>query len=68
MNIRKLAGLFFIVMGLVQIFKALGEHAPAERLGNPLYAFVTALLFTAGAALIWWNGKWRSNGNSHTSH
>ncbi|HJR09664.1 MAG TPA: hypothetical protein VJ842_20555 [Pyrinomonadaceae bacterium] len=68
MSIRKLAGLFFIVMGLVQIFHALSDHTSAETLSRPLYAFVTALLFTIGAALIWWNGKWRSNGNSHTSH
>ena len=66
MNIRKLAGLFFIVMGLVQIFKALSEHTPAEPLGIPLYAFVTALFFTVGAALIWWNGTWRNRIDSHT--
>jgi hypothetical protein len=53
-----MSGLFLIVMGLVQIFQALSRHAPPGRLGNSLYAFVTALLFTLGAALIWWDGKW----------
>ena len=66
MNARKMAGLFLIVMGLVQIFQAFSEHVPPGRAGSPTYTFVTALLFTLGAALIWWNGKWW-NGNSHTS-
>ena len=65
MSVRKMTGLFFILMGLIQVFQALSWHAPAGRLGNPLYALVTALLFIIGAALIWWNGKWR-NGDSHT--
>lgn len=65
MSIRKMAGLFLIIMGLIQIFQALSWHTPAGRLSNPLYAFITALLFTLGAALIWWKGKW-GNGNSHT--
>jgi uncharacterized membrane protein YfbV (UPF0208 family) len=58
MSIRKMSGLFLIVMGLVQIFQALSQHALPGRLGNSLYAFVTALLFSLGAALIWWDGKW----------
>jgi uncharacterized membrane protein YccC len=65
MNARKMAGLFLIVMGLVQIFQALSKHAPPGRLSNSLYAFATALLFSLGAALIWWDGKWW-NGDSHT--
>jgi len=64
MSVRKMVGLFLIVMGLVQIFQGLSEHAPAGRGGNSLYVFVTALLFTLGAALIWWDGKWW-NGDSH---
>ncbi len=67
MSIRKMAGLFLIVMGVIQVFQALSWHAPAGRLSNPLYAFITALLFTLGAALIWWNGKWR-NGKSPTQN
>lgn len=65
MNSRKMAGLFLIVMALVQIFQALSKHAPPGRLSSPLYAFVTALLFTLGAALICWNGRW-GNGDSQT--
>jgi|GEM_PF-5809068 len=65
MSARKMAGLFLIVMGLVQIFQALSKHAPPELLSNSLYAFIIALLFSLGAALIWWDGKWW-NGHSHT--
>lgn len=64
MNIRKMSGLFFMVMGLIQVFQAFSRHAPPGRIGNPLFMFITALLFTVGAALIWWNGEWW-NGNSH---
>jgi len=66
MSIRKMAGLFLILLGLIQVFQALSWHAPAGRLGNPLYAFVTALLFTLGAALICWNSKWRGSNVIHT--
>jgi hypothetical protein len=62
-----MAGLFFIVMGLVQVFHMLSEHAPPGRASSPLFMFITALLFTVGAALIWWNGK-QWNGNSHTQN
>ena len=65
MNIRKMAGLFFIVMGLVQVFHVLSEHAPPGRISSPLFMFITALLFTVGAALFWWNSKWWKD-NSHT--
>ena len=65
MSIRKMAGLFLIVMGLIQVFHALSDHTPAGTLSRPLYALVTALLFTGGAALIWWKGKWGNNGNTH---
>jgi len=65
MSIRKMAGLFLIIMGLVQVFHALSDHTPAETLSRPLYAFVTALLFTGGAALIWGQGKWRHTGKTH---
>jgi uncharacterized membrane protein HdeD (DUF308 family) len=58
MNARKMTGLFLLVMGLVQIFQAFSDHAPAGRAGSSTYMFVNALLFTLGAALIWWDGKW----------
>jgi hypothetical protein len=58
MSARKLFGLFLIVMGLVRIFQSLSGHVPAGRAGNSFYVFLTALLFTLGAALIWWNGTW----------
>jgi uncharacterized membrane protein YccC len=60
-----MSGLFLIVMGLVQIFQSLSAHVPPGRLSNSLYALVIALLFTLGAALIWWDGKWW-NGDSRT--
>ena len=65
MSVRKMAGLFLIVMGFVQVFHALSEHAPPGRASSTLFMFITALLFTLGAALIWWSGKWW-NGNSQT--
>ena len=65
MSIRKMAGLFLIIMGLIQVFHALSEHTTADKLSHPLYAFVTALLFAGGAALIWWKGKWSNNSKSH---
>ena len=61
MSIRKMAGLFLIIMGLVQVFHALSDHTSPGTLSRPLYAFVTALLFAGGAALIWWKGKWWNN-------
>ncbi|HKP71643.1 MAG TPA: hypothetical protein VJT82_01815 [Pyrinomonadaceae bacterium] len=59
MRIRKMAGLFLIIMGLIQVFHALSSHtSDAQRLSSPFYAVVTALLFTLGAALIFWrDGK-----------
>ena len=68
MSARKMAGLFFIVMGLVQVFQALSWHAPADRLNNPIYAFVTALLFTIGAALMWHGGKPHKHIQQSLSH
>ncbi|HEY1404793.1 MAG TPA: hypothetical protein VGB05_11740 [Pyrinomonadaceae bacterium] len=65
MNARKMFGLFLIVTGLVRIFQSLSEYAPPGRAGDSLYVFFTALLFTLGAALVWWNGKWW-NVDSHT--
>jgi hypothetical protein len=65
MSIRNMAGLFLIIMGLVQVFHALSDHMPEETLSRPLYAFVTALLFTGGAALIWWKGNWGNNSKTH---
>ncbi|HEX8632815.1 MAG TPA: hypothetical protein VF703_01540 [Pyrinomonadaceae bacterium] len=65
MNARKLFGLFLIVMGLVRIFQSLSIHARPGGAGSSLYVFFTALLFTLGAALVWWDGKWWSD-DSHT--
>jgi hypothetical protein len=60
-----MSGLFLIVMGLVRIFQSLSGHVPPGGAGSSFYVFFTALLFTLGAALIWWDGKWW-NGDSHT--
>jgi hypothetical protein len=53
MNPQKMLGWFLIVMGLVQIFRAIHLSANYGREVGSFYAFVTALLFTAGAALLW---------------
>ncbi|HEY0083575.1 MAG TPA: hypothetical protein VGB61_12345 [Pyrinomonadaceae bacterium] len=65
MNTRKLTGLFLIVMGLVRIFQSLSGQGQTGRAVSSLYVFMTALLFTLGAALVWWDNKWL-NGDSHT--
>lgn len=57
-------GLFLIVMGLVQIFQALSKYAQPGRMSNSLFVFVTALMFTLGATLIWWDGKWWNDDSS----
>ena len=53
MNLQKMLGWFLIVMGLVQIFRAIHLNTNYGREVGSFYVFVTALLFTAGAAL-WW--------------
>jgi Mg2+ and Co2+ transporter CorA len=65
MSARKLSGLFLIVMGLVQIFQALSKYRQPGRTSDSLFVFVTALMFTLGAALVWWDNKWLS-GDSPT--
>ncbi|HZH90196.1 MAG TPA: hypothetical protein VEX70_06175 [Pyrinomonadaceae bacterium] len=65
MSARKLSGLFLIVIGLARIFQVLSEHAPPGRTGSSPYVFLTTLMLTLGAALVWWDGKWLS-GDSHT--
>ncbi|HYG11666.1 MAG TPA: hypothetical protein VD835_17090 [Pyrinomonadaceae bacterium] len=58
MRVRKMVGLFLIVMGLARVFQSLSEHAPPGRTGNSLYVFLNAFLFTLGTALVWWDAKW----------
>ena len=53
MNPQKMLGWFLIVMGLVQIFRALHLRANYGHEVGTFYVFVTALLFTAGAAVLW---------------
>lgn len=66
MNTRKLVGLFLIVMGLTRIFQALSvDGQTALAAAGSHYVFLTALMLTLGAALVWWNGKWR-HADSHT--
>jgi len=52
MNAQRLLGLFFIVMGLLQIFHAIYERATHGNRAGIAYTFVTALLLTAGVALL----------------
>lgn len=52
MKAQRLLGLFFIVMGLLQIFHAIYERAAQGHKAGTFYTFVTALLLTAGVALL----------------
>lgn len=53
MNANKLAGLCLITLGLVNIFREVALRANGTHEPGFVYAFVTALLFTLGAALFW---------------
>lgn len=65
MSTRKLIGLFLIVLGLARVFQAVSEQGQMSLAGNSHQVFLTALMFTVGAALVWWNGQWR-HADSHT--
>jgi hypothetical protein len=53
MNAQKMLGWFLIVMALVQIFRAIHLSNYYGREVGSFYGFVTALMFTAGAAVLW---------------
>ena len=53
MNAQKLLGWFLIVMSLVHIFRMIFLNSVQGRAVGPIFAFITALMFTAGAALLW---------------
>ena len=53
MNAQKLLGWFLIVMGLVHIFRAIYFSTAQGREVGSIFAFITALMFTVGAALLW---------------
>lgn len=64
MSIRKMAGLFLIVIGLAQYIYLLTNYAPPGRAILPLY-FIAVLLFTVGSVLFRWKGKWGNNSKAH---
>lgn len=53
MNAQKMLGLGLIVMGLVHIFRAIHLSSNYGQEVGPVFVFITALLFTGGAALLW---------------
>ena len=53
MNAEKLLGWFLIVMSLVHIFRAIYLNTSQGQEAGTIFAFITALMFTAGAALLW---------------
>jgi hypothetical protein len=53
MNAQKMLGWCLIVMGLVHIFRAIHLSADQGQEVGPIFVFITALLFTGGAALLW---------------
>ena len=53
MNAQKLLGWFLIVMSLVHIFRMIFLNSVPGREAGAIFAFITALMFTAGAALLW---------------
>jgi hypothetical protein len=53
MSAQKLLGWFLIVMGLVHIFRVIYLNSVQGREVGSVFAFITALMFTAGAVLLW---------------
>ena len=53
MNAQKLLGCFLIVMSLVHIFRAIYLNTAQGQEVGTIFAFITALRFTGGAAHRW---------------
>ncbi len=60
MNAQKLLGWLLIVMGLVHIFRVIYLNSAQGREVGTVFAFITALMFTAGAALLWRSSRIKS--------
>lgn len=57
MEIRKMAGLCLILFGVINVLQAIHIYGRYGRGISTTQAFVTSLLFTAGAAFLWLNKK-----------
>jgi hypothetical protein len=60
MEPRKMAGWCLILFGVIKVLHAIYIHGTEGRGMTVLYAFVTSLLFTSGAAFLWLNKQGRS--------
>ncbi|HEX8749098.1 MAG TPA: hypothetical protein VF717_18120 [Pyrinomonadaceae bacterium] len=61
MEPRKMAGWCLILFGLINVLHAIYMQGTQGRGITVLYAFITSLLFTLGAAFLWLNKKGRSS-------
>ena len=61
MEPRKMAGWCFILFGVIHLLHAVHLQATTGRGITTLYALITSLLFTLGAAFLWLNKKGRSS-------
>ena len=57
MDVRKMAGWCLILFGVINVLHAIYQHETFGRGMTTVYALVTSLLFTAGAALLWLKKK-----------
>jgi hypothetical protein len=61
MEPRKMAGWCLILFGVINVLHAVHLYATMGRGMTTLYALITSLLFTAGAAFLWLNKRGRQS-------
>jgi hypothetical protein len=61
MNVRKMAGWCLILFGVINVLHAIHLNARMGLGVTTFYTFITSLLFTTGAALLWLNKKRAAN-------
>ena len=61
MEIRKMAGWCLIIFGVINVLHAIYLYKLLGQSMSTLYTFITALLFTIGAAFLWLPRKGSSN-------
>ena len=57
MDVRKMAGWCLILFGVINVLHAIYQYETFGRGMTTLYALVTSLLFTGGAAFLWFKRK-----------
>lgn len=57
MDVRKMAGWCLILFGVINVLHGIYQYETFGRGMTTLYTFVTSLLFTCGAALLWLKKK-----------